>query len=138
VEAFMSDARVLIVDDDDVLLDALKEMLQLRLAHLTVETSASALDALDRIRSVSYDAIVADIAMPGMDGLELLARIGELQPHTPTLLMTAHGDQDLAERALNVGAHDYLQKPLDREHFVSSLRRAIEVRRPGRQLEDEN
>src|SRR5215207_9663170 len=113
----MRAARVLIVDDDEVLLEALKETLQLRLAHVTIDTSASTLDALQRIRSVAYDAIVADVAMPGMDGLELLAHVRQLQPDTPTLLMTGHGDQDLAQRAIREGAHEYLQKPLDREHF---------------------
>lgn len=128
----MPAARVLIVDDDEVLLDALQEMLHIRFANLTVETSTSAFDALDMISKVTYDAIVVDIRMPGMDGLELLAHIRERQPGTPTLLMTGHGDEELAEQARRTGAHDYLQKPLDREHFVRSLRCAIEAHRAPR------
>jgi signal transduction histidine kinase len=126
----------LIVDDDSGLLQALAEMLQLRLPSLVVETSDSAVSALQRLAENEYDAIVADIKMPGMDGLQLLNRIRELCPDTPTLLITGHGEHDLAVQALRGGAQDYVQKPIDREYFVASLSHAIQRRQLSRKVAD--
>lgn len=125
-------ARVLIVDDDPALLEALSEGLRLRMDNVSVDTCESASDALQHLSATDYDAIVVDIKMPGMDGLELLARIRDLRPDTPTLLVTGHGEHDLAVRALRGGAFDYVQKPIDRDYFVRSLRQAIERRRLSR------
>lgn len=127
-------ARVLIVDDDRALLEALSDALELRMRSLSVETTDSAPDALARLRESDYDAIVADIKMPGMDGIELLGRIRELRPDTPTLLITGHGEHDLAIEAIRGGAQDYIQKPIDRDYFVGSLRHAIERRRLSRKV----
>ena len=69
--------------------------------------------------------------MPGMDGLELLAEIKQRRPHTPVLLITGHGDQELAVQALRGGASDYVTKPIDRDYFVSSLDNAIKWSPPG-------
>jgi signal transduction histidine kinase len=62
-----------------------------------------------------------------MDGLALLAKIQELRPQTPTLLITGHGEQQLAIQALRGGAYDYIQKPIDRDDFVASLQRALQT-----------
>ncbi len=127
--------RVLIVDDDPALLQALPQALQLRMAEATVETADSAAVALDRIAARDYDAIVTDIKMPGMDGLALLAEIRRRQPDTPILIITGHGEYDLSVRALRAGAYDFIQKPIDRDRFVASLYRAIRahaVNRRGR------
>jgi DNA-binding NtrC family response regulator len=121
-------ARVLIVDDDPALLEALPEALRLRMETIDVDTCDSAPAALKRIESRDYDAIVSDIKMPGMDGLALLAQIRERRPDTPTLLITGHGEDDLAARALEGGAFDYISKPIDRDQFVESLQRAIGTR----------
>jgi signal transduction histidine kinase len=127
-------ARVLIVDDDPALLQALSETLALRMPGLAVETSDSAAAALERIESTDHDAIVADIKMPGMDGLQLLGRIREMRPDTPTLLITGHGEHELAVQALRGGAHDYVQKPIDRDYFVGSLTHAITCHRLSRKV----
>lgn len=128
---------VLIVDDDTALLEALPQALSLRLTAVEVDTSDSALHALDLIQEHDYDAIVSDIKMPGMDGLALLAKIQELRPDTPTLLITGHGEHDLAVQALRGGAYDFIQKPIDREYMVAALHRAIQTRRLRRQLADQ-
>jgi PAS domain S-box-containing protein len=126
---------VLIVDDDPALLEALPEALRLRMGELTVETCDSAPDALARIAVEDYDAIITDIKMPGMDGLALLDEIQKVRPETPTLLITGHGEHDLAIQALRHGAYDYIQKPIDREYFTASLSRAIEKRSLARRVE---
>ena len=122
----MSEARVLIVDDDHALLDGLPATLRLRMSGITVDTADSAIAALQRIATHDYDAIVTDIKMPGMDGLALLAEIRERWPDTPTLMITGHGEQELVLHALRGGAYDFIQKPIDRDYLVSSLRQAID------------
>jgi len=128
---------ILIVDDDTALLEALPQALSLRLTAVKVDTSDSALNALELISEHDYDAIVSDIKMPGMDGLALLAKIQELQPDTPTLLITGHGEHDLAVQALRGGAYDFIQKPIDRDYMVAALNRAIHTRRLRRQIADQ-
>jgi len=130
-------ARLLIVDDDAALLEALPEMLRLRLGGIRIDTCDNAAEALDCAARVDYDAIVTDIKMPGMDGLAVLREIKELRPNTPTLLITGHGEHDLAVQALRGGAYDFVQKPIDRDYFVASLQRAIDVRRLERQVEEQ-
>jgi signal transduction histidine kinase len=125
---------VLIVDDDAALLEALPQALSLRMTAIQVDTSDSALDALKQAQENDYDAIVSDIKMPGMDGLALLAKIQELRPETPTLLITGHGEHDLAVQALRGGAYDFIQKPIDRDYMVAALSRAIHTHRLSRQL----
>jgi PAS domain S-box-containing protein len=133
----VNEARILIVDDDEALLEALPEALRLRMNGISIDTSPTALEALERIRKVDYDAVVSDIKLPGMDGLELLEAIKDLRPGTPTLLITGHGEHDLAVRALRGGAYDFVQKPIDRDYFVASLERAIRVRRLDRRVEEQ-
>jgi two-component system sensor histidine kinase/response regulator len=128
-------AKVLIVDDDTALLQALPQALYLRLSDVSVDTTDSALGALDLIRVHEYDAIVSDIKMPGMDGLALLAKVQELRPATPTLLITGHGDHNLAIQALRGGAYDFIQKPIDRDYFIAALRRAIQTHQLQRQVQ---
>ncbi len=123
----MKQAHILIVDDDTALLQALPQAISLRLRDVEVQTSDSALHALDLIREHEYAAIVSDIKMPDMDGLALLALIQELRPETPTLLITGHGDHSLAIQALRGGAYDFIQKPIDRDYFVAALRRAVQT-----------
>lgn len=128
---------ILIVDDDPALLQALPAALRLRVPGVIVDTCDSARIALARIAATDYDAIISDIKMPGMDGLALLAEIRALRPETPTLLITGHGEHDLAVQALRGGAYDFIQKPIDRDYFVASLNRATQLRQLSRQVEEQ-
>jgi len=129
--------RILLVDDDLALLEALPHMVALRLHGVVVNTADNALGALEQIQAHDYDAIVSDIKMPEMDGLELLAKIQALRPEVPTLLITGHADQTLLTQALRGGAYDFIQKPIDRVQFVASLHRAIQTRQLRRQVEEQ-
>ena len=133
----MDNAYILIVDDDTALLQALPQTLYLRVKNVKVDTCDSALDAVEKIKQNDYDAIVSDIKMPGMDGLALLAKVRELQPSTPTLLITGHGDHNLAIQALRGGAYDFIQKPIDRDYFIAALQRAIQTHQLARQVAEQ-
>ena len=128
--------RVLIVDDDPALLQALPQAVQLRMGGVTVETADSGAAALERIEAEEYDAIVTDIKMPGMDGLALLEEIRTRRPDIPTLIITGHGENELVVRALRGGACDFIQKPIDRDYFVAALYRAIRAHVLTRRLRD--
>jgi PAS domain S-box-containing protein len=129
-------SRILIVDDDPALLLGLPEMIQWRLSDADIETANNAEAALQKVILTDYDAIVTDIKMPGMDGLALMTAIQQLRPRTPTLLITGHGEHDLAVRALNHGAFAFLDKPLDRDFLIAWLKRAIELRQAIREVEE--
>lgn len=129
--------QVLIVDDDPALLHALPETVRTRMHDVLVETTDTARDALRRIAQTDYDAIITDLKMPGMDGLALLNEIRSLRPLTPTLLITGHGEHDLAVQALRGGAYDFIQKPIDRDYFLASLSRAVQVYQLRRQVEEQ-
>lgn len=131
----MSSSRILIVDDDPELLIALSGALRLRMPEVIVDTCDSAAAAVEKVSCTEYDAVVSDIKMPGMDGLALLKEVRDLEPDLPTLLVTGHGQHDLAVRALRGGAFDFIQKPIERDYFVASLARAIRVRKLDRQVQ---
>src|ERR1700733_2737269 len=114
-----NNAPILIVDDDAALLQALPQVVDLRMKDVQVETADSAQQALALIKEHDYDAIVSDVKMPGMDGIELLAQIHEVRPDTPVVLITGHGDHGLAIQAIRGGAYDYILKPIDRDAFIS-------------------
>src|SRR6184192_3091758 len=130
----MDKAHILIVDDDTALLEALPQALYLRLDGVKVDTCDSAQGAIEQIGEYEYAAIVSDIKMPGIDGVALLAKVQELRPDTPTLLITGHGERDLAVQALRGGAYDFIQKPIDRDYLVAALQRAIQTYQLRRQV----
>ena len=134
----MSEERILIVDDDPALLEALPQALWLRMEGLQIDTCDSAFAALEKIEEIDYDAIVTDIKMPGMDGIALLREITKARPSTPTLLITGHGERELTVEALRAGAYDFIQKPIERDYLVAALTRAFEQRRLARELAEQN
>ncbi len=133
----MDKLRVLIVDDDPALLQALPQAIALRMKGVDVDTSDSAPGALQQAQKHEYDAIVSDIKMPGIDGLALIEQLHILCPDTPTLLITGHGERDLAIQALRLGAYDFIQKPIDRDYFITSLQRATQTRQMRRQIAEQ-
>lgn len=120
--------RILLIDDDPALLEALSDTLRFRM-NAIVDTCHDGPEALERLSTTRYDAIVSDIRMPRMDGLTLLMKIRAFRTATPVLLITGHGDFEIAARARDGGAYAFIEKPLDREQFIASLKKAIDARR---------
>ena len=130
-------SHLLIVDDDRILVDALRELLLRRFPGSTIDTCTSAEKSDELIGRGDYDVIVSDIRMPGTDGLQLLERARKLRPNTPIVLVTGLGEYDLAVRALRGGAFDFITKPVDTDYLAASVARALRAREVARELESQ-
>lgn len=133
----MDTPQILLVDDDPALLQALSSMLPLYIPGIKVDLAASAFNALERIQRCDYDALISDIIMSGLDGLELLERIKALRPATPTLLITGRLEPALLQKAMNAGAYDFIQKPIDRLLLIGALKRAMQTHQLQKQIQQQ-
>jgi two-component system C4-dicarboxylate transport response regulator DctD len=123
----MTEERVvLFVEDDDQLRLATLQALQL--ADLPVRAFADAASALAVITTDFPGMVVSDIRMPGMDGLELLAKIREIDAEIPVILITGHGDVAMAVQAMRDGAADFLTKPFATDHLIAAVGRSLDHR----------
>ncbi len=119
--------RVLIVDDDEAHAEALAESLQLD--GYTTALAGSGREGVERLGEASFDAVLTDLVMHDLDGLELLKNAQRLQPEAAVLLITGHGSVETAVDAMRRGAADYIEKPVRLNELRARLERAIETRR---------
>ena len=117
-------ARLLLVDDEPGMLFALKALTKQRRHEAVLARSAQ--EALAQLEGV--DAVVTDYAMPEMDGVQLLQAIHERDESLPVILLTAHGSERIAVRAMKTGAYEYVTKPFDIEEMGLVIERALEAR----------
>ncbi|HPZ36890.1 MAG TPA: response regulator, partial [Bacteroidales bacterium] len=114
-------SRILIVDDEKSVRETLREMLEYE-GYEVVEAD-SGLQALDLFSQNSFDVVLCDIKMPGMDGMELLEKI--LQSYDiPVIMISGHGTIDTAVDAIKKGAFDFIIKPFDLNRLLISIRNA--------------
>ncbi|MFV1983429.1 MAG: sigma 54-interacting transcriptional regulator, partial [Thiohalomonadales bacterium] len=119
----MSNETVWVVDDDRSIRWVLEKALLS--AGLIVEVFEEASAVLKALENKQPDAIITDIRMPGIDGLELLSRIHKRYPQMPVIIITAHSDLDSTVSAYQGGAFEYLPKPFDTDEAVELARRAV-------------
>jgi response regulator RpfG family c-di-GMP phosphodiesterase len=127
-------SRVLVVDDDL----AIRQLLatKLKLCGFITMACGSGEEALKLLANQSFDAIISDLNMPGISGLELLAEAHRQYPRTAFLMATGVGDVSVGVAAMKQGAADYILKPFQMEAVVASLRRALEMKRMEAELEE--
>jgi DNA-binding NtrC family response regulator len=118
-------ASILVVDDEMDMQQLLKRSLEPAL-DCRVETASSGEMALNMLSSNRFDLVLADIKMPGMDGLELLELIKRESSDVTVIIMTAFGSIDLAVEAMKNGAYDFITKPFDHNSLVLQLEKALE------------
>lgn len=123
----MSEPRVLFVDDEEHLRIAAEQTLDL--ADLPVTCLSEGEAALAEISRNFPGVLVTDIRMPGIDGLTLMRRALEIDPEFPVILVTGHGDVELAVQCMRDGAYDFLEKPYAPGRMVETVRRALDKRR---------
>jgi DNA-binding NtrC family response regulator len=105
----MEKGTILVVDDEEIIRESLSEWLSDE--GFDVITAPDALKALDIIKSRDIDIMLADLKMPGIDGIELIKRAKEINPELPVIIMTAYGTVASAIEAMKVGAYDFMEKP---------------------------
>jgi two-component system, NtrC family, response regulator HydG len=130
--------KILVVDDDAAIRFALTELLGD--AGHAVREAEHAPAALAALEGDPADLVVSDLSMPAMSGLDLLEEVRARYPGSLFVLLTAHGDERVAVRALKLGAWDYLPKPFDNDEILALVERAREVlalRRENQRLRDE-
>lgn len=120
----ISNSRILVVDDAREILQFLKRLL--KKYGFYVETASSGIEAINRVSKQEFDIVVTDLSMPGMDGVELLARLKELHPHLTIIMMTAYGTVKTAVQAIKEGAYDFIEKPFDPKEFLNLINGIIE------------
>jgi DNA-binding NtrC family response regulator len=123
--------RILIIDDDPGTLQSLSRALALE--GLTALTASSASRALERLAEEPVDAVLSDVVMPEMDGLELLARIRERAPDLPVVLMSGQPSLETAIKATRLGALDFVEKPVGLDRLLLTLRNALRLDRAERE-----
>lgn len=126
----MSAKRILVVDDEK----NQREILQIILSGerddggnqlYEVKSASSGQEALRSFKNENFDLVLTDLKMAGMDGIQLLNELSQLDSSTPVILMTAHGSIDTVKEALRGGAFDYLEKPLDRSKLLEVVSKAM-------------
>ncbi|OHB89970.1 MAG: hypothetical protein A3C38_06590, partial [Planctomycetes bacterium RIFCSPHIGHO2_02_FULL_50_42] len=119
--------KILVVDDDQGIQFFLGEALTKKGYQVDSATSAEA--AISKIKQDAFSLILLDVRLPGMSGIDAIRKIHELEPRAPIIVMTAYGSKDLAVRAVQEGAYDFLTKPIKLDEFIIILKRALEKRR---------
>ena len=119
-------SRVLVIDDDASLRYTLEAVLSD--AGLSVETCDGGAAGISAFEARGTDVVLTDLAMPGMDGMQVLAQMRALDPGVPVVMLTAHGSERVAVAAMKAGAHDYIPKPFDPDELAIAVKRAIETR----------
>ena len=113
--------KILIVDDERHLVGSLQQTLLLEFPGGLVDAAYSGEEGLSRLAESTYDLILADLRMPGFDGLELIRGVRYLSPDVPIVLMTGYGSDLIRDEAAELGVSDYVEKPFD----VSDLLRVV-------------
>jgi two-component system KDP operon response regulator KdpE len=116
-------SKVLIVEDDEDIRQSLFETLSA--LGFVIGEAANGEEALVRLRMVSYDAVLLDINMPGMGGVETCRRIVQIYLRLPVIMLTVRDDEEDKVEALDAGAHDYVTKPFQIRELTARLRAAI-------------
>lgn len=131
VRGMLRGAMVLIVDDEDIMRESLTAWLQEE--GFQVEAMATGAEAVEALRQKVYDAVLLDLRLPDMDGIEILKLSKKYQPNTPVLIITAYGSVDTAIKAMKQGATDYITKPFNPEELSLTLRHVMEDLRVRRE-----
>ena len=114
--------KILLIDDETEFLEIMSERMQNR--GMNVTTVASAKDALKKVQDENYDAIIVDLMMPEMDGLETLKALKKINPEVQIIMLTGHATVEKGIEAMKLGAMDLLEKPADLNSLSEKIHKA--------------
>ncbi len=116
--------KVLIIDDERSIRNTLKDILSYE--NYEIALAENGMEGVEAATSEAFDAILCDIKMPQMDGLEVLSKLQEITPETPVIMISGHGNIDTAVEAIKKGAFDFIEKPLDLNRILITLKNAMD------------
>ena len=121
-------ARILVVDDELPVCRSICSTLEQ--AEYMVDRALSGEEALQRLRSHTYEVMIVDLMMPGLSGMDVLAAVRKTAPEMPIIIMTAYPSSRSAVQSVREGAFDYLPKPFTPRELLSAVARALKEHRP--------
>ena len=120
-------SKILVIDDEKSIRNTLKEVLEYE--HHQVDLAEDGPSAIELFSANAYDVVLCDIKMSKMDGIEVLQKINETSPDIPVIMISGHGNIDTAVEAIKKGAYDFLEKPLDLNRLLITIRNAMDKSR---------
>ena len=111
--------KILVVDDEEEVLNTLKILLTIK--GYTVHTAKDGLSAIEKVKEVNPHIVLLDVIMPGIGGIDTLKEIKKISPKTAVIMVTAVIDEELAKRAVQLGADDYITKPIDFKYLETCV-----------------
>ena len=117
-------AHILVIDDEKAIRNTLKEILEYEKHRVSL--AANGLEGLELLKKEQFDALLLDIKMEGMDGMEVLEQVAKEWPDLPVIMISGHGTVDTAVKAIKMGAFDFIEKPLDLNRLLITLRNAMD------------
>jgi len=115
--------RLLLVDDHAIVREGLKRVLAIGGPHWVIAEASDGFKAQEQLRTQSVDLVIADLSMPGMNGLELIARLQSSHPALPVLVLSMHAEEQYAMRAFKAGAKGYVTKDTAADELVAAVHR---------------
>lgn len=128
--------RIVLVDDEEIVLTSLRSILSLETEY-DVQSFTSATEALAYIKNNDVDLVLSDYLMPEMDGISFLAKVREIKPEIPRIILTGYADKENAIKAINeVGLYQYIEKPWDNEDLMIIIRNGVEKQKLLKKLQE--
>ena len=120
--------RILVIDDEVDMLMLLRMIIEEKTAW-EVETTNNPSEGLKMVMENDYHLVIADLKMPGMDGMEVFEELKEIKPEIPVIIITAYGSLEIAEDARNKGVADFITKPFRKDTILFTIDRVLELAR---------
>lgn len=117
-------ANILVIDDEKAIRNTLKDILEYEKHHVSL--AANGIEGLETLKKDTFDALLLDIKMEGLDGMEVLEQVTKDYPDLPVIMISGHGTVDTAVKAIKMGAFDFIEKPLDLNRLLITLRNAMD------------
>ncbi len=117
-------SKILVIDDERSIRNTLKDILEYE--KYEVDLAEDGKKGIEKVKQTEYDIILCDIKMPGLDGIEVLEELHPMAPDTPVVMISGHGNIDTAVESIKKGAYDFIEKPLDLNRLLITIRNAMD------------
>jgi DNA-binding NtrC family response regulator len=135
-DSLLNSSKIVLVDDEEMVLKSLNSLLELETDY-QVHTFTSVTEALGFIKKNDIDLVISDYLMPEMDGISFLAKVKEVRPEVPRIILTGYADKENAIKAINdVGLFQYIEKPWDNDDLLIIVRNGLERQQLMKKLQE--